>query len=660
MKKLLLLFLALTFGLESQATDYPLEWRYRQDIKIGEAGLLKTEIPLQTLNAAASDLRDLRLLDRNGQEVAYTIESTEPILSNIPVREFRVSLQATATVAEFSLDQSTPIDQIQIITPAGEFIKSVKLEAASLDEPMRTIAEGLPVFRQTAGAAQTSLTFTAQPLKRIRLSLDDSKSAPIPLTGVRVQAAATSETKSAKVESLILSRSEEAGASRLVLEIAAANIRLAHLSITTAEPVFTRKLEIFSLVQKEDETPEELLHSDSVFRLPAEGGAAREKLSFAEGLFLPVRRLSLVISNGDSKPLNISGITAAYRPVSIIWLAQEAGQYSLLSGNSRAEAPAYDLGTMRHQLREARSIAVENSEIIESAAWLMPEVAPVLSESGAPIELGKWNKRRPLSLTGSGIQELELDPEVLEDSAADLRDLRLVRDGLQLPYLLERGTAQRSVDLQLKAAKHPLEKNYSRWELNLPYQQLPAGSIHCSSPAAYLERPALLHELRADDRGVMIPQQLDRTIWKRSPGQNADTDLVFNLNYRMSSSEFYLDIDNGDNPPLELSGCKLKYAASRIVFKAVPGSPVFLYYDNTEARVPRYEITLLSREILAAQRFRPEAGAEEELNASSGYADMLKAKAGPWFWVLLAAVAAILIRIVLKLLPDRNIDHDIT
>ena len=48
----------------------PNEWRFRQPLDVPAAGLIRIDLPPETLDAARPALEDLRLLDSAGQEVA--------------------------------------------------------------------------------------------------------------------------------------------------------------------------------------------------------------------------------------------------------------------------------------------------------------------------------------------------------------------------------------------------------------------------------------------------------------------------------------------------------------------------------------------------------------------------------------------------------------
>ena len=67
--------------------------------------------------------------------------------------------------------------------------------------------------------------------------------------------------------------------------------------------------------------------------------------------------------------------------------------------------------------------------------------------TGAPLDAKDWTERRTLALARPGVQELELDLEALAKARSDFADLRVVRAGNQIPYVLERPALSRSLAL---------------------------------------------------------------------------------------------------------------------------------------------------------------------------------------------------------------------
>ena len=81
-----------TFPL-SAAAGLPAEWQHEQPFNVPAPGLVKLNLPVETLDAARPALEDLRLYDDAGNEVPYLIERPVPVEKVVQnVKSFHVSL----------------------------------------------------------------------------------------------------------------------------------------------------------------------------------------------------------------------------------------------------------------------------------------------------------------------------------------------------------------------------------------------------------------------------------------------------------------------------------------------------------------------------------------------------------------------------------------
>ena len=56
----------------------PSEWRFSQAIDVPATGLVRVNVPAETLDAARPDLADVRIADSAGREVPYLIDRPMP------------------------------------------------------------------------------------------------------------------------------------------------------------------------------------------------------------------------------------------------------------------------------------------------------------------------------------------------------------------------------------------------------------------------------------------------------------------------------------------------------------------------------------------------------------------------------------------------------
>src|SRR5208282_3621814 len=109
-------------------------------------------LPVETLDAARPALEDLRLYDDAGNELPYLIEHPVPVVKVVQnVKSFHVSLNPNNTVIVLETGLTQPLDSVTLETPAGSFLKPVRVEGSTDLRRWQTLEQGQPIFRQTDG-----------------------------------------------------------------------------------------------------------------------------------------------------------------------------------------------------------------------------------------------------------------------------------------------------------------------------------------------------------------------------------------------------------------------------------------------------------------------------------------------------------------------------
>lgn len=278
------------------------------------------------------------------------------------------------------------------------------------------------------------------------------------------------------------------------------------------------------------------------------------------------------------------------------------------------------------------------------------DTSPGAQQQGSPLDVSAWSHRKPVTITHTGVQQLEMDPEVLSRAQPDFADLRLLHDGNQISYVLERTTIQRSLTPQVAATNDARNSKLGRWILKLPQPNLPITRLTCSAKTSLFQRELTAYENLRDERGDAYQHVLGRGSWTRtSSWWKKDFSLAFDS--PPQSDTVILETDNGDNPEIELENFQLFYPATRLLFKADAGDKLFLYYGNPSVNSPRYDLSLVAGELLAASKSDASLGAEEQIK-KSWQSELAKAgKGGVVFWAVLGLVVVALLLVIAKLLP---------
>ena len=643
--------LALCSALAPARALSPTEWRHQQTLDVPAAGLVRVALPPATLDAARPGLDDLRLIDSAGQEVPFLIEQPAPEPgARRRAKSFRVSLEPPTTTLLLETGMTQPIGVAVLETPARDFIKAARVEGSHDGKKWEQLAAGLPVFRRPEGAVRLHVEFPPGVWEFLRVTLDDRRSEAVPFTGAELLGE-KSGTPSVPVIARIRSREESPGLTRLALDLGAANLRIVSITLETPEPLFTRAVTIAVPT----------VFEDGIRELTIAGGAVhRESIddTIAAQLTVPIERtvgsreLLVLIRNQDSPPLAIPIVRAERRPVRLVFFARQPGSFRLLTGHSQCPAPSYDMAALR--LKDAAATELTPGALTANPGYHAPETLPGLGESAAPLDIAPWKHRKPVQLAQPGVQQLELDLDVLARTRPPFADLRLTRDGRQVPYLVEQTSISRALTPHVSPANDPKTPRSSRWSVRLPQPALPIDCLAFASATPLFARELRLWEQIADERGDKYPRELGRATWHRRPGAHA-IDVTISLAQPPLTDTLFLETDNGDNPPIALSNLRVFHPVTRLVFKATPdpAKPLLLSYGNPAATAPSYDLRLVAGELLAADRSTAVLGGEEGAKKPSLLESASLSGVRRYaFWGILAIVVIGLLFILARLLPS--------
>lgn len=630
-------------------------WRWEQSVPVDAPGLIRLALPPETLGRAQGSLADLRVLSPSGVETPWLAEpsrATKP--RELPATGFKATIDGQSTMLTAAPPDGQPIDAIVLDSPAADFLKAARVEAGGADGNWRELSAGEIVFRQ-GGASRLLLPVPPGSYARIRVAIDDLRTAPVPFTGMRVrlQAAKAQETGH---PARIAEQLESHGETRLVIDLGQKNLDLADLRLEIDDALFRRTCRLAYRAEATDGSQtDHALTTGVLYRVQGEDGPAVAETALRVDRQVPSATLVLTIQNGGSPPLAIQGVQARRHPVSLVFHAPQAGGWKLLCGNPRARLPEYDLAALRDALSKAAGTEVVPAPPGERAGFTAPPPMPAIDASGAPIDLAGWAFRRPLPVGGPGVIRVEVDAGTLARCRSDLADLRLIQDGKQLPFLVVSVAQSRAIVPDVAMDPDPKRPSVSRWKLTLPVAGLPAAKLTATSPATLFDRTFVARAAREDQLGNPWLETLGTARWTKSPdGARDHATLSVGLAQARLPATFTLETDNGDNPPVTLESISVHHAAPILAAKFPGGSPLFLYYGNAQAAPPRYDLGLARAELLAEDKQAVSPGAEQALGPGSSRTGAVSGAGSPWLWAAMAVVVVVLLLVVARLLPGKH------
>lgn len=634
----------------------PNEWQFRQSLEVRASGLSRVDLPLSTLDAARPNLEDLRIIDATGREIPYLVKRPLPAAQSVaPVKAFQAQIEGSSTRLNLVTGTNAPLRGLALhVAGHGEFIKAARIEGSHNLQNWETLADHQPLFRMADGATNLEVSLPESAWEFLRLTIDDSRSSAIPFTGADLILTA-STAPSQPLDIAIKSRDETPGVTRISLGLSARNVTPSLLHIEAVDSVFARPITVAVTRMEGDDLVEQPLVGSIIYQMDV-NGETESRLDLPIDRQIDGRELLVLIANGDSPPLTITGIRTERRAVYLIFPAEKPGRYRLLSGNRQCPQPTYDLSDLPHDLNAITTSDVDASEISANPEYKPADALAAVSLKGATIDVSPWRFRKPVGATTPGVQQVELDVDVLAGAARDLRDVRLVQDKQQIPFVIERTSISRVFPVSGKTSNDPDKPSLSRWSIKLPKAGIPITRIACRAGSGIFEREFQLFETVNNAPGETDRSQLGTANWTRA-AERKPHDLVIEVERRPTGDSLFLETDNGDNPPVELRDFRAYCPVTRLIFKTPEDltSPLWLYYGNADASAPKYDARLVARELLASDRNAGTSGPEESVNGTANaFGDTLSGSSRYIFWAILAAVVVGLLIVVARLVPKAD------
>lgn len=630
--KHLLLFFAATSALADHAA-----WKHLQKLPVAQTGLHRVELDPALLDASATALGDLRLVNPAGEERPFAILTPQRPIRHVE-QAVNVTQRLEGAVSRFEFQSAGRelLNEAEFRVVEADFIKPAMLEGSVDGTTWQTLAENALICRRS-GFEKVTLRFAEAKWTHFRLALDDSRSRPVVIEGVTLRGGRDTAPELPLAAS-ILGREEKNGATHLRIGLGAANLPLASLRLNSSEGVFQRQIRIGST-------------STWFFRLQHEGRSV-EDLEHTLDQSHPTRELGLIIENGDNPPLKIEGIEITRHLLPLVFQADLTGEWRLFAGNPQASAPSYDLAKMSDQLRRASSVLVKAAAVEANPAFRADAALPTPDADGeVKLDLSGWAWRRAIlhSEKEKRVFRLDLDDHALAHAAHGGGDLRVIAggnaaEGTLIQHLLLEGRETTRTAMELTSFPDEKRPKTSRWRVTLPMEKLPLKALHLRTSSSLFQRT--LHVYEQVDGKMRFITSMD---WKSTPDA-PQPEVRMDMNTRLRGKELVLETDNGDNPPLQLTAAEVEKPMVSLLFEAHGGArPLHLFYGKPNAYTPAYDIRFVRDRFEKAAQVPASLGDVEVLHVPKPEPE--SHSGSPWLWAALVLVVGGLLWVVARLLP---------
>lgn len=650
-KSNLLVLLALLFAATSLNALTPDEWKNRQSLDLDRPGPIKFALPATTIDAAQTDLKDLRIIDASGKETPYLLlKPSENTGRKIAPKKFRSELTDSATIITLETGTDQALDFVELETGAHGFLKPVEVEVSSDGEEWRLLDTNIPIFRQD-NATKTTLPLARCVSAYVRLTINDTRSRPIAITGASLQTSSTQSTPSEPFSPRIVRAEEFTGETILTLDLGAANLSVSELEIAADDPLFARNVSISVRELQNGQIGERTIARGTIFRV------AFSTVAPISGLHIPIeskissRELLVHVENGDSPSLQIKEVLGRRNPLHIVIAPAAPGHLEIVTGNSQATAPHYDLAPLAAELDKLPLSTVRIGDPTLNSAYRQADPLAGLSLEGAPLDTSAWKHQRAVNTTKPGVQEIELDLHALANTQADYADIRLMQAGKQLPYVIERSDLSRDLIFSPVEDPDPKRPTVTRWKFPFPQPRLPLRQMIIHSPTKLFDRKIRVYEILKNELGEPYERTITTVTWVRTPDGKPQP-LTIEMKGRMQTSSLWMETDNGDNPPIIFQRLQAFIPAVRMLCQTSGTEPIDMVYGNPAATAPRYDVSLISNLFLNAARTPAKLGSVQTIIPTPN--PLQNAPSGVILWAVLAVVVVLLLILVAKLLPKPN------
>lgn len=645
----LLLLVAGTTPLHGAVTST--EWPRQLPLEVPRAGLIRVELGLEALAQTRPDRGDIRVLDPDGQEVPWRLHRAMgggPPATTLAVTSLVARVENRRSILEFDTGTTAPLSGLRLVTSASGFFKPATLDGRR-DGTWERLATGVPLYQNYQRASELQLDVTPGSWDRLRLILDDSRTAPIPVRSIVLSLSPTTPSTLSTSPITLRSRTEEPGTSRLRLDLGASGLDVAWIELETPEPLFTRPVRILAERFAGDAlVTEELVHA-WVHRVPGDATTAEDSRRIRVERSIPTREIVLRIENGDSPPLAAPSLRAGLHAQRIEFWATRTGSYQLLAGNPFATPPRYDISRLVLPAEVTAESLVVPGPWSTNPSYQEPALGSEALGLGAAFDAKGWRHHRTLAVE-AGAVELELPLDIVAATRPDLGDLRLVRDGRQVPYVTDRQTLRRGFPMTLAAEPPRPKSRVSVWRVDMPSSGVPVALLRLDTRQAAFARWVRWVEVVQTREGSRWTNLLASAEWKRVPGSEP-LPLELTPTARLSGSTSWLEIEDGDNPPLTISTASAEFTTRRIYFLSGGSGSIELHYGNPDAQPPRYDLSLLADRLNASSRTAATLGPAQERRP--GWGEVVVSGTGMKivFWTVLGGVVLALLMVIRRLLP---------
>lgn len=295
--------------------------------------------------------------------------------------------------------------------------------------------------------------------------------------------------------------------------------------------------------------------------------------------------LNLCLISQDGYISKIKNLNLKIRVPRLVFLADAAGEYIVQTGlNNKILIRDYPSAKRQGSLAGAAfGLLKANPD------WKPESLVQLYALGGASFAADGYEWRSSINVAGPGYYKFILHPRASLEG--NLRGLRVVRGGNQIPYFLDKGIVK-EIDLLTKE-EYDKNKNTTTW-----YLELPQASANWTG--LKLKAVGIFNRILKVERDQ--PKPVQGTLWRSVPWVNTSSnqaDLFISLlGFPRDETKIRLIMVHGDNKPIKIQAIKAIYDAPAVYFLADASEGYELYGGNNNAVAPSYDLELAQDQLM--------------------------------------------------------------
>ncbi len=370
-------------------------WTRRAEVKAPAGRFVAIPFSPEILDACErEDLADLRLADPRGTEVPHAIvrerEAREEVELDGQILN-RDSPAPDASRLTVDFGSSVVKNRITVVTAGDSFRRRARVEGSADQEAWAEVLPAGWLFAVSAGQRFETLDLGANSYRYLRITVSrmpEEAKAPA-IESVRCRHVVVRQPAETARPAALVSYATDAAKreSTALLDFGLRHLPIARLKIALGsdpQRVFRRQCQVYGRNSLEHEvkvrfeteeyggsrqveTPWRRLGSAAIFR----DAAGKESLELA--IEAPYRHVRIVIENGDSPALDVSGVEGILHSVHAVFEPAGQSRFVLHCGNAEAPAPSYEAASTLAALDVRALPRCEVAELVAGASLKPPE-----------------------------------------------------------------------------------------------------------------------------------------------------------------------------------------------------------------------------------------------------------------------------------------------